>query len=233
MLLLLLSCSDLSETKLNNTLESSNVNTESIHHSTLNDTISKDSRTIQNGIYFSNKKCDSNKTCKTFSPEKIDGKYVLSRNQGSNEATYYLLVKDDSYYLYSLQFLGEEFEAVASWTRIHKEKHNEFKATIVHQVMGSDYMGRYDNQQIEDNLNNPIQKSGLLKIGDFTEGNELSTNESIKLIPTDNSYEVDCKDYVKKREEIINSTNNLEIAIGMNFYYDCIDGKTTYFRKVN
>ncbi|MEN6670714.1 hypothetical protein AAJP47_10080 [Psychrobacter sp. B38] len=190
---------------------------------------------IPTGIYFSNKKCGSDKTCKNFTPEKIDGKYVLFKNQDSNEAAYYLLVKDNAYYLYSLQFLDEDYSAVGSWSQLKRidEPDLSFEIETIEQVMGSDYMGSYDNVNINNKLNTLANNSGLLEIGSLLEGNKIPTHETIKFIHTNDGYKVDCENYIKKYEEIADEFFKKNMAVGFHFYYECSSGNVIYFQDVN
>lgn len=189
---------------------------------------------IPTGIYFSNKKCGSDKTCKNFSPEKIYGKYFLSKNQDSNESTYYLLAKDNTYYLYSLQFLDEDYRAVGSWSQLKEIEESDlsFETKSIEQVMGSDYMGSYDNANINNKLNTLANKSGLLEIGSLLEGNKIPTHETIKFIQTNDGYKVDCENYIKKYEEIADEFFEKNMAVGFHFYYECSSGNVIYFQDV-
>ncbi|MGP5120990.1 hypothetical protein ACTXJF_13155 [Psychrobacter alimentarius] len=189
---------------------------------------------IPTGIYFSNKNCGSDKTCKNFNPEKIDGKYFLSKNQDSNEATYYLLVKDNTYYLYSLQFLDEDYRAVGSWSQLKEIEESDlsFEIESIEQVMGSDYMGSYDNANINNALNTLANKSGLLEIGNLLEGNKIPTHETITFIHTNDGYKVDCKNYIKKYEEVADELFEKNMAVGFHFYYECSNGNVISFQDV-
>lgn len=190
---------------------------------------------IPTGIYFSNKKCSSDKTCKNFTPEKIDGKYFLSKNQDSNEATYYLLVKDNTYYLYSLQFLDEDYSAVGSWSQMKEINASDlsFEIESIEQVMGSDYMGSYDNANINNKLNTLANQSGLLEIGSLLEGSKIPTHENIKFIHTNDGYKVDCENYIKKYEEVADELFEKNMAVGFHFYYECSNGNVIYFQDVS
>lgn len=189
---------------------------------------------IPTGIYFSNKKCGSDKTCKSFNPEKIDGKYFLSKNQDLNEATYYLLVKDNTYYLYSLQFLDEDYRAVGSWSQLKEIDASDlsFEIESIEQVMGSDYMGSYDNANINNKLNTLSNQSGLLEIGSLLEGSKIPTHENIKFIHTNDGYKVDCENYIKKYEEVVDELFEKNMAVGFHFYYECSSGNVIYFQDV-
>lgn len=189
---------------------------------------------IATGIYFSNKKCGSDKTCETFNPEKIDGKYYLAKNQDSNEATYYLLVRDNAYYLYSLQFLDEDYSAVGSWSQMKEVNAADlsFEIETIEQVMGSDYMGSYDNASINDKLNTLANKTGLLEIGSLLEGRKIPTQETIKFLRTENGYQVDCNDYIRNYEKTVDELFKQDMAAGFHFYYECANGKNIYFHNI-
>lgn len=189
---------------------------------------------IPTGIYFSNKKCGSGKTCKNFSPKKINGKYFLSKNQDSNEAMYYLLVKDNTYYLYSLQFIDEDYRAVGSWSQLKEINASDlsFEIESIEQVMGSDYMGSYDNANINNKLNTLANQSGLLEIGSLLEGSKIPTHENIKFIYTNDGYKVDCENYIKKYEEVVDELFEKNMAVGFHFYYECSSGNVIYFQDV-
>lgn len=191
--------------------------------------------TIPAGIYFSDKKCSSQKDCKNFNPEKIDRKYYLSRNQGSNEAMYYLLVKDNTYYIYSLQFLDEDHSAVGSWSQMKESKATDlsFEIESIEQVMGSDYMGRYDDANLNNKLNTLANQSGLLEIGSLLEGSKIPTHETIKFLRTDNGYKVDCNDYIESYEKTVDQLYKQDMAAGYHFYYECSNGNEIYFQNLN
>ena len=198
------------------------------------DTDTDTDNSIPTGIYFSNKKCGSDKTCKNFTPEKIDGKYVLYKNQDSNEAAYYLLVKDNAYYLYSLQFLDEEHRAVGSWSKMKEVNAIDltFEMESIEQVMGSDYMGSYDNASINDKLNTLANQTGLLEIGSLLEGSKIPTHETIKFLRTENGYKVDCNDYIKNYEKTVDQLFKQHMAAGYHFYYECANGNEIYFQNL-
>lgn len=199
-----------------------------------NTTQSSSDTIIPTGIYFSNKKCDTDKACKNFNPEKIDGKYFLSKNQDSNEATYYLLVKDSTYYLYSLQFLDEDYRAVGSWSQMKKINAAElsFEIESFEQVMGSDYMGRYDNADLNNKLNTLANQTGLLEIGSLLEGSKIPTHETIKFLRTANGYKVDCNDYIKNYEKTVDQLFKQDMAAGYHFYYECANRNEIYFHNI-
>lgn len=189
---------------------------------------------IATGIYFSNKKCGSDQTCETFHPEKIDGKYYLAKNQDSNEATYYLLVRDNAYYLYSLQFLDEDYSAVGSWSQMKEINAADlsFEIETIEQVMGSDYMGSYDNASINDKLNTLANKTGLLEIGSLLEGRKIPTQETIKFLRTENGYKVDCNNYLYNYEKTVDQLFKQNMAAGYHFYYECANGNEIYFQNL-
>lgn len=189
---------------------------------------------IETGVYFSSKKCNEDKYCKTFSPEKINGKYFLSRNQGSNEATYYLLVKGGSYFLYSLQFLDEDLRAVGSWSEMKKidEADLSFEIESIEQVMGSDYMGRCDDANLNNKLDTLANQSGLLEIGNLLEGSKIPTHETIRLLYTENSYKIDCNSYIQNYEKEVDELVEQDMAAGYHFYYECANGENIYFHNV-
>lgn len=189
---------------------------------------------IPTGIYFSNRKCDAEKTCKNFNPKEIDGKYYLSRNQGSNEATYYLLVEDNSYYLYSLQFLDEDYSAVGSWSQMKAINTTDlsFKIKSIEQVIGSDYMGRYDDDNLDNKLNTSANQSGLLEIGSLLEGSKIPTHENIKFLRTANGYKVDCNNYIKDYEKTVDQLVKQDMAAGYHFYYECTNGNEIHFQNL-
>lgn len=189
---------------------------------------------IETGVYFSSKKCNEDKSCKTFSPEKINGKYFLSRSQGSNEATYYLLVKGGSYFLYSLQFLDEDLRAVGSWSEMKKidEADLSFEIESIEQVMGSDYMGRYDDANLNNKLDTSANQSGLLEIGNLLEGSKIPTHETIRLLYTENGYKIDCNSYIQNYEKEVDELVEQDMAAGYHFYYECVNGENIYFHNV-
>lgn len=189
---------------------------------------------IETGIYFSSKKCNENKSCKTFSPEKIDGKYFLSRNQGLNEATYYLFVKDDSYFLYSLQFLDEDLRAIGSWSEMKKidEADLSFEIESIEQVMGSDYMGRYDDVNLNNKLDTLANQSGLLEIGSLLEGSKIPTHETIRFLYTENGYKIDCNSYIQNYKKEVDELVEQDMAAGFHFYYECSNSENIYFHNI-
>ena len=198
------------------------------------DTDTDTDTSIPTGIYFSNKKCDADKTCKNFSPEKIDGKYFLSKNQDSNEGTYYLLVKDNTYYLYSLQFFDEDYRAVGSWSQLKEINAADlsFEIKSIEQVMGSDYMGSYNDADLNNKLNTLANQTGLLEIGSLLEGSKIPTYETIKFLRTENGYKVDCNDYIKNYEKTVDQLFKQDMAASYHFYYECANGNEIYFHNV-
>lgn len=190
---------------------------------------------IPNGIYFSYKKCVSKKNCQIFSPEKIDDKYYLSRNQGLEEDQYYLYVRSDKHYIYSLQFLDEDDRAVGSWSQMQKINSSDlsFEIESIEQVMGSDYMGSYDNTNINNKLNTLANQSGLLEIGSLLEGSKIPTHENIKFIHSNDGYKVDCENYIKKYEEVADELFEKNMAVGFHFNYECGSGNQIYFKKLS
>ncbi len=217
-----------------NTIQSSSDMNTGIDVAKNTDTDTDTDTSIATGIYFSNKKCDGDQTCKTFSPEKIDGKYYLAKNQDANEATYYLLVRDNAYYLYSLQFLDEDYRAVGSWSQMKEINAADlsFEIESIEQVMGSDYMGSYDNVSINNKLNTLANQSGLLEIGSTLEGSKIPTHETIKFLRTENGYKVDCNNYIKNYEQTVDKLVEQDMAAGYHFYYECINGNEIYFHNL-
>lgn len=191
---------------------------------------------ISDGIYFSYKTCATDNSCQIFEPLKSDGKFLLSRDQDSNESQYYLTVDDKDIYLYSLKFVDEEFREVGTWAKLQKSKHAQlsYKIESIEQVMGLDYMGRYDNDDVDKKLATISNKTGLIEIGNPIHGNTIPTHESIRFIPLNDDYKLDCDSYMEDYNNIADHLYEQgNMAVGYHFYYECLAGESIYFHKVN
>ena len=155
--------------------------------------------------------------------------------ESSSEATYYLLVKDNVYYIYSLQFLDEDYSAVGSWSQMKEIKAADlsFEIEYIEQVMGSDYMGRYDDANLNNKLNTLANQSGLLEVGSLLEGSKIPTHETIQFIRTENGYKVDCNDYIENYEKTVDQLFKQDMAAGYHFYYGCANGSEIYFQNLH
>lgn len=219
----------------NNTSNSNNLESK-LDINTFQSSVKEDVNvSIPDGIYFSYKRCDLEENCKGFKPAEVKGIYYLPSNQDLNESMYYLLVKNNNYYIYSLQFLDEDLRAVGSWSQMHKIDSTDlsFRIKSIEQVIGSDYLARYDDSNLNNKLATSSNESGLLKIGSLVEGSELPTNETIRFIRTNDGYQVDCNNYIDEYEKVVDQLVKQNRAVGYHFYYECANRNSIFFRNVS
>ncbi len=188
-----------------------------------------DMNIIQDGIYYAYKFCSmETKVCKTISPQIGNRGYYLKRYEDPKQNQYYILVKDNKYYLYSMEYVSEDVIVYWSVMNRNSSEHLLFSIDRMNQIMGLPQASYVNRPDIENMI---YEKTGVLKIGDFPVGVNNDIKQTIQLIKEDNDYTIECDTFVRSLTELNKSE---QAQYGGHFNTLCIyDKQNIYFKKVD